>query len=178
MKKLFRAALVTALGAVHLGHSVVYAQSLASPMYVVDMQRVLDESIAGKAARNNIKEEVKKREVQLQVSRAELGKLNEDIEKQSTLLSQDALRDKRAQLERKARDFERTVQEQREELGRKNDEEIGKIVRDAQEALSKIATQDKLSFVLERGEGFVVYANDQYDLTARVIKALDSKSLG
>ena len=153
-------------------------QLTKEPFYVVDMQRVLDDSIVGKAARNNMKEEVKKREAKLNVTRAELTKMNEDIEKQSALLSQDALRDKRALLERKARDFERDVQEQREELGRKNEEEIGKIVGDAQAALAKIAADDKLPFVLERGDGFVVYSNDKYDLTSRVIKALDSKSLG
>ncbi|MBN8551234.1 MAG: OmpH family outer membrane protein [Deltaproteobacteria bacterium] len=149
-----------------------------TPLYVVDMQRVLDDSIAGKAARNNMKDEVKKREGKLQVKRLELQKINADIEKQSALLSEDALRDKRAMLERKARDFERDVQEEREDLARKNEEEIGKIVRNAQEALAKIAADDKLPFVLERGDGFVVFANEQFDLTARVVKALDSKSLG
>jgi outer membrane protein len=148
------------------------------PMYVVDMQRVMDESIAGKAARNNIKAEVQKREAKLLLSRNELAKMEADLEKQEGLLSEDALKDKRLALMKKGRDFEREVQDQREEIDRQNGEAIGKIVRDAQDILAKIAADDNLPFVLERGEGFVVYAKEEYDLTQRVIKSLDSKTLG
>jgi outer membrane protein len=147
-------------------------------IYVVDMQRVLDESIAGKAARNNMKDEVKKRESKLLVARNELAKLSADLEKQSALLSEEALREKREQLARRERDFERQVQDQREELARKNDEEISRVVRDAQAAIADLAKKQGLPFILERGDGFVIYVKDEYDITGQVISELDKKSLG
>ena len=150
----------------------------APAMYVVDMQRVLDESIAGKAARNNIKEEMKRRESKLLIGRQELERLGAEIEKQAGLLSEDALKEKQVQLERKGRDFQREVQDQQEDLAKKNEEEIGKIVRQAQAIVKDLSSSKKLPFVLEKGDGFVVYVRDEYDLTPQVIKALDRKSLG
>lgn len=163
------------------GITVAHAEAdgqTSAPIYVVDMQRVLDDSIAGKAARNNMKDDAQKRDAKLKLTQNELAKLSADIEKQAGLLSEDALREKRQQLERKGRDFERDVQDQREEMARKNEEEVGKIVRDAQDALSKIAQELHVPFILERGDGFVVYADEKFDLTAKVIKYLDSKTLG
>lgn len=150
----------------------------APTMYVVDMQRVLDESIAGKAARNTVSEEIKKREAKLQLARNELQRLSQELEKQSALLSEEAAVAKREQLARKERDFQRDVQDHQEDLARKNDEEISKIVRQAQTVIKEISDKRKLPFVLERGDGFVVFVKDEYDLTADIIKALDSKTLG
>ncbi len=150
----------------------------APAMYVVDMQRVLDESIAGKAARNNVKEEMKRREGKLAIVREELERMGAELDKQSALLSEDALKEKRDQLGRKERDFQRELQDQQEELAKKNEEEIGKIVRQAQAIIKEISESKKLPFVLEKGDGFVIYVRDEFDLTPQVVKALDSKSLG
>jgi outer membrane protein len=156
-----------------------YAQQTANdPIFVVDMQRLLDESISGKAAQNSLKADAQKREGKLKLQRAEILRGQEELEKQSALLSPQAIEDKREQLIRKERELERSVGDERDGLARRSDEAIRKIVQDAESAVQAIAAKDKLRFVIVRDDSFVVYVDSKFDITDRVLKVLDAKAVG
>lgn len=146
--------------------------------YVVDLQRILNDSIAGKAARNTLKAEAQKREGNLMVMSKELDSAREDIKKQASLLSADALEQKQQQLSRRERDFESQVMEQREALRKLNDEQIGKVIEESQLMVRKLAEKNHYNFVLVKNDSLVVYVSKDFDITDAVIKNLDSKTLG
>lgn len=160
-----------------LGVSSSQAQN-APHVYVVDMQRILDESIVGKAAQASLKADAEKREAKLGLMRKDVLKGREDLEKQSTLLSPQAVQEKREAQMKKERELERAIADEREALSMKSDEAIRKIVRDAQAQVQVVARQDNLPFVVVRDENFVVYVNSKFDITERVLKALDEKAVG
>lgn len=159
--------------------SAAYAeQSATDPIFVVDMQRLLDESISGKAAQNSLKADAQKREGKLKLQRAEIMRGQEELEKQSALLSSQALEEKREQLIRKERELERSVGDERDALARQSDEAIRKIVQEAEKAVQAIAAKEHLKFVIVRDESFVVYVDPKFDITDRVLKTLDAKAVG
>lgn len=148
------------------------------PIYVVDMQRIINESVIGKAARNNVEEEIKKKRVVLDKSKLEVDKIKEEIEKQSSLLSPDALEVKKELLAKKQRDFDRAFQDQREDIARKNNESMLKVVGQIEEVIKELAAKNNYKFVMEKDLRVVVFVNEKYDISSEVIKVLNTEKLG
>ena len=159
----------------------IYAQAgskIQEPIYVVDIQKVISESVIGRAARNNIEEEIKKKRIVLEKLQLEATKIKEEIDKQSALLSPEALRTKQDALLKKQRDLERTYQDQQEEIAKKNSESMGKIVKEIDEVVKKLAEQNNYKLVMEKDMRVVVYASDKYDISDEVVKLLDAEKVG
>ncbi len=150
----------------------------AADIRIVDMQRLMSESIVGKAARNNIEGEVKKRQAALGAKKMEIDRLKADLDKQAAVLSAAAVEEKRGAFEKTVRDFERTVQDQREEVDRKKASEIGRVVAQIREVVKEMAAQKKYSFILENDTQSVIYSDASLDITDEVLKLLDSKKIG
>jgi outer membrane protein len=149
----------------------------AEPVYVVDMQRVISESIIGKAAKADMEAELKKREGSLTKTQNDLKAMKADIDKQASVLSKDAMKAKQEALMAKDREFQRSFQENREALGKKNNEAIGAIIKDIDAIIKDLSKENSYKIVLEKDQRFVLYIDDSYDLTDKVIKALNDKKL-
>lgn len=154
------------------------AEDAQEMVYVVDMQRVLNESILGKAARKNLEKDVQKTQGKLESLKQEIVQLRAALEKQAALLSKEALQDKSDALDRKQKELARLVQDQREEISRKNAAEMKKVVTEIDKVIAELAKEEKYRFVIERDERFVVYADNDLDLTDEVISILDDKKVG
>jgi outer membrane protein len=149
----------------------------AEPVYVVDMQRVISESIMGKAAKADMEAELKKREGSLTKTQNDLKAMKADIDKQASVLSKDAMKAKQEALMAKDREFQRSFQENREALAKKNNEAIGAIIKDIDAIIKDLSKENSYKIVLEKDQRFVLYIDESYDLTDKVIKALNDKKL-
>lgn len=146
-------------------------------IYTVDVPKVLVSSIAGRAAQNNIEMEAKKSESRLEMLRQELEQLRSGILKQNSLLSEQALRDKREQLERKELEYQRAVQDERQDVERRNDTEMRKVMLQIQEVVEEISRASGYRIIIERDPKLVLYGSEKYDLTSQVIKKLNEKQI-
>ncbi|MBX7136603.1 MAG: OmpH family outer membrane protein [Oligoflexia bacterium] len=146
-------------------------------IYVVDMQRVIDESIMGKAARNNMQEEIKTEELKLSTRKSELQRSQAALDKQSSVLSSSALQEKREGLSKQERELMRDVQDKREELSRKNGVEISRIVKEIDAIVEQLAKNKQYEFVIEKDRELVLFVKPDYDLTEQVIEALNKKKM-
>lgn len=159
-----------------LGAGAACAESM-QPIYVVDMQRVINESIVGKAARTNIEAEVKKREGSLVKMQNDLKAMQAELEKQGSLLSADAIKSKQDAFRKKQAEFQKSFEENREELAKKNNEEIGKIVKQIDGIIKGLAAEKGYKMIVEKDQRFVVYVDSEFDLTEQVTSALDKKKM-
>src|SRR5262245_59017865 len=95
--------------------SVTVAQEHLKIGYV-DLQKALNESAAGKAAKEKFKTEVDRAEQTLERRKSEVEKLKDELEKKGLLLKEE----ERDALERdyrdKLRDFERSYKDSQQEL--------------------------------------------------------------
>jgi outer membrane protein len=154
------------------------AWSADKAVYVVDMQRVINESLAGKAARSNLEADAKKREVVLDRSRQELTKLQEDLAKQGSLLSASALEEKRQMFAKKERDFGRLLQDQRAEMAKRQEVEMAKVIKEIDAVIAAIGANGDYPFIIEKDPRLVLHATERLDLTGEVVKELNAKKVG
>lgn len=150
----------------------------APTVYVVDMQRVINESVVGKGARSNLEADLKKRELLLEKKRQELQRMQEDLQKQASLLSAAALEEKRQVVARTERDFTRMIQDQRAEAAKKGDVEMARVVKEIDAVIAELGTKGNYQFIIERDPRIVVYSSARVDLTGDVIKVLNEKKIG
>jgi outer membrane protein len=144
---------------------------------VVDTQRVINESIIGKAARSNLEAQIKKGQAKLSGSKSEFEKQRSDLERQSSILSGQALEEKREALAKKQVDLQRTVQDLQDDLARKNDAEISKVIEQISLVVKELAKAKGYTFVFERDKQLVVYSSERIDITPEVVEALDKKKV-
>jgi outer membrane protein len=179
MKITFRDLLFRIVALVALSVIFTFPQDLLAEdvVYVVDMQRVISESILGRAAKNNIESELKKKELKLAKLGKELKALRENFSKQASLLSDEALVEKQEQFSQRERDFARKVQDEKDELSRLNHKELGKVVKEIDRVVNELARDKGYRFILEKDPKLVVFAANRLDLTEQIITILNKKKL-
>jgi len=153
--------------------SVGHAEAIA----IVDVQKVVNESIVGKAAKSNVEAQIQKAKVRMSNVQAELEKGKADLQKQSSVLSGSALEDRREALEKKQREAQRTFQDMQEQVAKTNEKEIRKVIEEVDKVVKELADEKGFSFVFEKDRQAVIYADSRIDITQDVIKILDKRKV-
>lgn len=144
---------------------------------IVDVQRVVNDSIIGKAARSNMESQIQKAKVRLSNLQADLEKSKADLQKQAAILSGSALEERRESLSKKQVEVQRAYQDMQEQLAKANDKEIRKVVDEIQKVVDELADDKGYAFIFEKDRQSVIYANPQIDITQDVVKILDKKKI-
>jgi outer membrane protein len=144
---------------------------------IVDVQRVVNESIIGKAARSNMESQIQKAKVKLGNLQADLEKGKADLQKQSGILSGAALEERRESLGKKQLEAQRVYQDMQEQLAKANDREIRKVVEEVQKVVDELADDKDYTFIFEKDRQSVIYANPGLDITQEVVKILDKRKV-
>jgi outer membrane protein len=144
---------------------------------IVDVQKVVNESIVGKAARSNLEREMQKAKAKLSNLQADFEKQKGEFEKQAGVMSKAALEDKREALARKQQDVQRAYQDSQEQLAKVNDKEIRKVIEEINKVVKDLADDREYEFVFEKDRQAVVYSSSRIDITQEVIKLLDKKKI-
>jgi outer membrane protein len=151
----------------------VYAEEIK--LGYVDLQRALNDSEAGKSAKEKFKAEVDKAEQSLEKRKTEVEKLKDELEKKGLLLNVD----QRDALERDYRDklgeFERVYKNSQQELQIRDRQLTGRIIEDLREVVQQIGEQGSYTVILEGNNSVVLYGSKAIDLTDSVIKAYNQK---
>jgi outer membrane protein len=152
--------------------------ALASDMKVgcVDLQKALNESAAGKAAKEKIAAKVKEYQGKVEARQEELKKLKEELEKQSLLLSEDARSAKERDYQQKLKDFQRFTKDIQDELQQKDADFTKSIINELVKVVQEIGAKEGYTLILEKGEGSILYYDDKINLTDEVIKAYDAQA--
>jgi outer membrane protein len=153
--------------------SVAHAEAIA----IVDVQKVVNESIVGKAAKSNVEAQIQKAKVRMSNVQAELEKGKADLQKQSSVLSGSALEDRREALEKKQREAQRTFQDMQEQVAKTNEKEIRKVIEEVDKVVKELADEKGFTFVFEKDRQAVIYADSRIDITQDVIKILDKRKV-
>lgn len=146
-------------------------------IYTVDIQKVLENSIAGKAARNDIEAEVKKRQAKIDTERTKFQSLQKNTQKQIALLSEEAAGEKQELLRKKEVEFARLAQDMKQEVDAIRDRKLGKIVEEIDNVIEELSEDKEYPLVMEKDPRVVLYVNKDFDITEAVIQELNRKKL-
>jgi outer membrane protein len=169
MKKLLVSVAVAALAA------PMFAQSTA-PMRVavIDVQRVLGSSIAGKQASERLKKMQEERVTRAQKMSDELNSLNNDMNTKKLSLSEDKLTEMAKQISDKKLAMDRYAQDADRELGEARDKALQDLEAKIKPVIDGIGKEMGLAAIFNKFESGLVYASDAIDITDTVIKRFDA----
>jgi len=140
-------------------------------MGVVDLQKVLVETEAGKKARESLSTFMKNRQAVVELEEKELKRMEEDLVKQASVLSAAAKKDREDQLRRRVMEFQQRANDLNREVQEKQKEVLEDFRERAERVVGRVAQQLGLAVVMEKGRGGpTVYADTSLDISAKVIE--------
>ncbi|MDC0708950.1 OmpH family outer membrane protein [Stigmatella sp. ncwal1] len=148
------------------------AQSLK--MGYVDYQRVLLEVEDGKAAKTRLQKWLDDRQKEIDKEQESLRKEKELLDKQASAMSEETRVQKATDLQKRILELAQKWDRYRAEAANKERQEMEPIVSRIDGVIAKIAERDGLSFVFERRDSGLVYAQTQYDLSNEVIRSYNT----
>jgi outer membrane protein len=160
---------VIGLGVGSLGHS---AES--KPIGFVDAQAVLENTKEGKRAKETLEEYLKSRQKIMDLDEKEIKRIEEEITKQSSVLSPEAKKSKEDDLKRKFIEFQQRGERLQREIQGKRSEVLKEFYKNLESVIKKIAEKDGYEMIFDGQEGGVLlFAKDGLNLTQQVIEEYD-----
>jgi outer membrane protein len=139
----------------------------------VDTAKLMEGAPQAKSAQSKIEAEFAPREKELVALQREIKKMEDDLSRDGTVMSES----KRSQVERdilsKRRDLKRSQEEFRDDLNIRRNEVLAKLQKDMYEAVVALAKEQKFDLILSQG---VVYTSDRVDITDSVLQKLKGGS--
>jgi outer membrane protein len=141
----------------------------------VDAQAVLDRSKPGQASKSVLEQFVKSRQQLIDTDEEEIRQLEEDLKKQSTVLSAEAQKEKQDTLQRKYITYQKRAGELTKEVQDRRTEVLKDFNSKMVQAVQHVAERDGYAMVLDKEAegGVVLFAKEFMNLTDPVVKELD-----
>jgi outer membrane protein len=137
----------------------------------IDIQKVLNESEAGKKAKIDLESLIKSKQTVIDEKGKTIEKLKNDIEKQASVLSAEARKTKEDELEKYIREYQRLVQDSQAEVKKKESELTDTILKEIRELIEKTGEEEGYSLIIERG--MILYSSKGIDLSDAILKKYD-----
>jgi outer membrane protein len=161
----------TSLAASSIEPTAIAAVPEIGKVAVVDMQRILNETAAGKQARQDLETSSTAKQKKLDKRRQ---KLEEDQGKLANLKG-DALYEAQEKLQRDYLELQSMYMTLQQELAEQEARTLEKMYANCQELAKELAKDFGLDLVLIRDQSTVLYVASGVDLTQEVIKRYDKK---
>jgi outer membrane protein len=144
----------------------------------VDLQRALNESEAGKKAKEEFKVQVDKLQSTLKKQKDEIDGLKDQLEKKSLVMKEEERGNMEEQYRKKLRDFERNYKDSQTDLQKKDNELTGAIIKDLQDVIRDYGERESYLLILENTSSAVLYGAKSADLTDAIIQQYNAQSTG
>jgi len=136
----------------------------------VDLQRALNESDAGKRAKEEFKSQVDKLQGGLKRQKEDLERMKDQLEKKGLVMKEQERAKLEEEYRRKLRDFERSYKDSQADLQRKDNELTGAILKELQDIIRAYGEREGYTVILEATSSAVLYGSRSADLTDTVMQ--------
>jgi len=141
---------------------------------VVNLQTVLETSVAGKAAQGELKAQRDKLEADLKQKGSEIQELEKRLQREAMVMSKETREDKERELRIKASDFQALQKSYRGDLQDLERKLMGQLQKDVSELVNDIAKKE--GYILVISNIGVIYSQPTIDITNRLIQELNAKA--
>ena len=135
----------------------------------VNLPEILKNSNSGKKAAAEFKALAEKKSAPAKSLENEIRKMKDELDKQGSMMSDSARREKEDAFQRKTRDYQLMAQNINEELSKRDKEIFQKIMPEILKIVRTIAEKEKYTLVLDIGTMPVPYFTKENDITSKVI---------
>lgn len=148
------------------------AQSSAPKIGVVDFQRVIERSIAGKQAFEQLKAIFNDKQQIIQTRQEALQKLRDELERRGALMAAAVRREREETFQKEGRELRRLVTDARDDMRREENDTNQRLAREIMQISRGLGERLGFTIILEAKDG-IVYFTKAIDLTEQVIGAYD-----
>ena len=167
---------VQSLPAVQSGSTTATLSRVPAQIGVVDLQRVLLDTEAGRRARDVLSNFMKNRQAVIELEEKELKRMEEDLVKQASVLSAGGRKEREDVLRRRVAEFQQRANEMNREVQEKQKEVLEGFREKAERVVAKVAQQLGLVVVVEKGKGGpTVYHDAALDISTKVIEEFNKE---
>jgi outer membrane protein len=136
----------------------------------VDMEKAVNDSQAGKDARQKFVAYMNKRRAEAEKKKEDLKTMKQILEKQGALLSEDVRIQKEQEYQQKVREYQLYLKNLRDDARTKEMEMSKKIIRQIQRIIFSYAKKEHYAMIFEKSRSGLLYASDPLDLTDTIIR--------
>ena len=173
MKKLMWVAVAAAVVVSGFVAVKASAESAAGTKFgYVDLNRALNETNEGKAAKARLEADGKAKKQKLEMMQNDLKKMGEDLEKQKLILSADALKEKQGVFQQKLMELQKTSMDYEKQFAESEAAAIKPISEKLQRVIQQIGAAEGYTMIVPRE--MALYSPAGSDLTDKVITAFNS----
>jgi outer membrane protein len=133
---------------------------------IIDIERTLYDTPAGKRASDAFDKEREKKQADLDKDQKALQKDAADLDKQAGMLKPEVLKQKRDDLEKRFVDLNKKYAQLERELAEARTKAIQGLLAQAQPIIKDIAKQEQVDLILDQSA--VLYADSKIDLTQKL----------
>jgi len=151
------------------------AQSAPVKIGFIDLQQVINASEEGRKAQEAIQQKADEYKAQADQIKAKIDMLTEDLKKQmdADALTPAARAEKQDEISKLELDYNRFVNDSREELGKAEQRALQQLLEDIGKLVVEYGQQNGYSVILEAGN--ILYGADNIEITADVIALYNSR---
>lgn len=145
---------------------------------VIDTEKILKGSQAGKKAVAELTKLQGQREAELRARQQEIKDLSDKIAAGKLSLAEDKLADMSKQYEDKMIALRRLEDDANRELSKKKDDLLGTIEEKVMPVINRIGKEQGYTLIFRKFESGLIYADEAVDITDTVIQRMDSAAAG
>lgn len=138
---------------------------------VINSQRLLNETNAGKRAKDSLASFSKNRQALMELEERELRRMEEDFVKQSSILSPTAKRDREEQFRRRMQEYQQKAAELNREVQEKQKDVLEGFRDKIEMVVAKVAKRLGLQVIVDKSKGgATIYHEEGLDISSQVIE--------
>jgi outer membrane protein len=150
------------------------AQTAGAKIGVIDVQRILTESVAGKQAMGTLKGLQDQKLTEAKAKQDEINQLRARINDGRLSLAEDKIAEMEKQAEDKVIAFRRFQDDADRDLQKARDVAFDAIEKRVLPLINQIGNEGGYTVIFNKFQSGLIYADDKVDLTAEVIKRFDA----
>jgi len=104
----------------------------------------------------------------------DLQAISDSLDARKYLFSEERLKEKKAELDKKQQDYVKFRQDAEAKAARRNEERTKPLVQAIEAAAKKVAEKEGFDLLLDSSGGIVVYSKPEIDLTDKVLQMLEA----
>lgn len=135
---------------------------------VVDMNKVVQSTSAGKKANATIVEELNKKKKEIEKKETDLQKMGQEIEKKRSVLSEEAIQNKQSEFQQEMLKYRDFISKSQSDLQKQQQDLTLPILEKIKKAIDKITLEKDYDLVLENTAGIIKFSK-RIDITDVVI---------
>lgn len=144
---------------------------------VIDVNKILNESEAGKAARKKMEARYEELKKKIDTATEEARTMKEELDKQKILLGKEKVKEREEALAAKVGELRQLTQQSEKEMQTRQGELTREVLKVVEGKIDRVVEAEKIDLLLDRSSG-VVHAETSLDITEKVLELVNQEKAG